>query len=63
VVARAGEMLDAEELRARLKSDLSAYKVPRYLWICTKADLPFLDSGKIKKQALAERITGRYGGD
>ena len=63
VVARAGEALDGDQLRARLKGDLAVYKLPRFLWICTKADLPFLDSGKIEKRALAERIAERYVGD
>jgi hypothetical protein len=37
---------------ARLRADLSAYKVPKHLWVCAKSDLPFLQSGKIKKQEL-----------
>jgi acyl-CoA synthetase (AMP-forming)/AMP-acid ligase II len=60
VVPRAGETLDGEELRARLKSELSAYKVPKHLWVCAKADLPFLQSGKIKKQELAELLAARF---
>jgi acyl-CoA synthetase (AMP-forming)/AMP-acid ligase II len=59
VVPRAGEMLDGEDLRARLKGELSAYKVPKYLWVCAKSDLPFLQSGKIKKQELAELLAER----
>ena len=59
VVPRTGATLDGDELRARLKQDLSAYKVPRYLWVCAKAELPFLESGKIKKQELAERLAAR----
>jgi acyl-CoA synthetase (AMP-forming)/AMP-acid ligase II len=56
VVPRAGEALDGDELRARLKGELSAYKVPKHLWVCEKSDLPFLQSGKIKKQELAELL-------
>ena len=41
-----------------VKGDLSAYKVPKHLWVCAKAELPFLDSGKIKKQELAEQLAG-----
>jgi acyl-CoA synthetase (AMP-forming)/AMP-acid ligase II len=59
VVPRAGAVIDAEELRGRLKSDLSAYKVPKHIWVCAKSELPFLDSGKIKKQELAARIAQR----
>jgi acyl-CoA synthetase (AMP-forming)/AMP-acid ligase II len=60
VVPRAGEALEGEELRARLKGELSAYKVPKHLWVCAKADLPFLQSGKIKKQELAELLAARF---
>ena len=42
------------------KADLSAYKVPKHLWVCAKAELPFLDSGKIKKQELAEKLAARF---
>jgi acyl-CoA synthetase (AMP-forming)/AMP-acid ligase II len=59
VVPRAGETLDGDDLRARLKGELSAYKVPKYLWVCAKSDLPFLQSGKIKKQELAELLAER----
>ncbi len=59
VVARGDAVLDGDELRTRLKGDLSAYKVPKHLWVCTKGELPFLQSGKIKKQELAERLAAR----
>jgi acyl-CoA synthetase (AMP-forming)/AMP-acid ligase II len=61
VVPRGDATLDADELRARLKADLSAYKVPKHLWVCAKAELPFLDSGKIKKQELSEMLAARFG--
>ena len=60
VVPRADAAVDGDELRMRLKSDLSAYKVPKHIWVCAKAELPFLDSGKIKKQELADRIARRH---
>jgi acyl-CoA synthetase (AMP-forming)/AMP-acid ligase II len=63
VVPRGDATIDADELRTRLKRDLSAYKVPKHLWVCTKAELPFLDSGKIKKQELAEMLAARFGAD
>src|SRR3954447_21478257 len=50
VVPRGDAALDGDDLRARLKGDLSAYKVPKQLWVCAKSELPFLPSGKIKKQ-------------
>ena len=63
VVPRGDASLDGDELRARLKQDLSAYKVPRYLWVCAKAELPFLESGKIKKQELARELAARVGSE
>ena len=62
VVPRGGAALDGDELRARLKQDLSAYKVPKYLWVCDKSELPFLQSGKIKKPDLAEMLAARIDG-
>ena len=59
VVPRGGHAVDGDELRARLRADLSAYKVPKHLWVCAKSDLPFLQSGKIKKQELAEQLAAR----
>ena len=53
--------LDGDELRTRVKQDLSAYKVPRNLWVCEKSELPFLPSGKIKKQELAAMLAERFG--
>jgi acyl-CoA synthetase (AMP-forming)/AMP-acid ligase II len=61
VVPRGGHSVDAEGLRVRLKADLSAYKVPRHIWVCAKEELPFTDSGKIRKPALAERIAKLFG--
>jgi acyl-CoA synthetase (AMP-forming)/AMP-acid ligase II len=60
VVPRVEGALDGDELRGRLKGDLSAYKVPKHIWVCAKRELPFLDSGKIKKQELAARIEQRH---
>jgi acyl-CoA synthetase (AMP-forming)/AMP-acid ligase II len=59
VVPRGDATIDADELRARLKGDLSAYKVPKQLWVCAKSELPFLPSGKIKKQELAEQLASQ----
>ena len=48
---------------AHCRAQLSAYKVPRHLWVCEKSELPFLQSGKIKKQELAEMLAARFGAD
>jgi acyl-CoA synthetase (AMP-forming)/AMP-acid ligase II len=60
VVPRGGATVDADELRERVKVDLAAFKVPTLIWVCAKSELPFLDSGKIKKQELAARIAERF---
>jgi acyl-CoA synthetase (AMP-forming)/AMP-acid ligase II len=60
VVPRGTAELHGDELRARLKKKLSAYKVPKHVWVCSKADLPFLQSGKIAKQELAAQLTARF---
>jgi len=59
VVLVPGADATAAELRTRLKGDLSAYKVPRHLYIDAASDLPFTDSGKIDKRSLASLIAKR----
>lgn len=57
VVPRAGSTLDGESLRAQLRGRLSAYKVPKFIWVTAKHDLPFTATGKIKKAELAQRLS------
>jgi len=61
VILKAGSPLRWEELRERLRAELSAYKVPRHCFFYRDGELPFTDSGKIDKKRLAvllaERIT------
>jgi acyl-CoA synthetase (AMP-forming)/AMP-acid ligase II len=56
VVLRAGGKLDSDEVQKRLKDSLSAFKIPKHIWVCAKADLPFTDSGKVKKTELARLL-------
>lgn len=62
VVLEPGAAADPETLRRRVKGELSAYKVPRHLFVDDEEDLPFTDSGKIDKRRLeallAQRIAG-----
>ena len=62
VVLEVGASGDPDELRGRVKDELSAYKVPRHLFVDEDGALPFTDSGKIDKRRLAlllaERISG-----
>lgn len=59
VVPRQGHTLDPEELRTRLRASLSAYKVPKHVWITDKASLPFTDTGKLVKAELARLLSER----
>ncbi|HMG40345.1 MAG TPA: class I adenylate-forming enzyme family protein [Acidimicrobiales bacterium] len=52
----------AADLTARLRATLSSYKVPRHLVVLADDDeLPWLDSGKVDRRALAERLSGAGG--
>jgi acyl-coenzyme A synthetase/AMP-(fatty) acid ligase len=59
VVAAEGASPDAEQLRARLKQELSAYKVPKHLFFFRRDELPFTDSGKIDRRRLTAMLTER----
>lgn len=56
VVSRGGADLDVDALRATLKSTLSAFKIPKVIRVCAKSELPFTDTGKIKKGDLAAML-------
>jgi acyl-CoA synthetase (AMP-forming)/AMP-acid ligase II len=59
VVLREGAKLDAATLVARLKSELSAYKLPRHVFFVTSADVPMTDSGKLDRRKLRDALTRR----
>ncbi len=59
VVLQPGRALGADELRERLRAELSAYKLPRHCFFCASEELPFTDSGKIDKRRLAEQLARR----
>jgi acyl-CoA synthetase (AMP-forming)/AMP-acid ligase II len=61
VVPRGDTELDGEDLRAQLRSRLSAYKVPKFIWITPKDVLPFTATGKVKKSDLANQLSGLLG--
>jgi acyl-CoA synthetase (AMP-forming)/AMP-acid ligase II len=52
IVLKREAALDAVTARARLREQLSSYKVPREWWFAGKEELPFTDSGKIDKKRL-----------
>lgn len=59
VVPGPGAAIDVDDLRARLKEDLSAFKIPKVVWVGPKADLPFTDSGKIRRSDLATLLAAQ----
>ena len=59
VVLRDGQEVSGEELRARLKEELSAYKVPTRYFFCAREDIPFTDSGKVDKRRLLDFLTAQ----
>jgi len=56
IVLNSGSTASAETLKARLKNQLSAYKIPRTFFFKEKTALPFTDSGKIIKKKLVELL-------
>ena len=61
VVLEADHEIGGDALRARVKQELSAYKVPRHIVIYARETLPFTDTGKIDKRRLVEDLVGRIG--
>jgi acyl-CoA synthetase (AMP-forming)/AMP-acid ligase II len=59
VVARERVSFDPEELRLRVKRELSAYKVPRRVVVLRREELPMTSSGKVDKRRLVEAIRSR----
>jgi acyl-CoA synthetase (AMP-forming)/AMP-acid ligase II len=49
---------EAGELQTRLRTRLSAYKVPRRILIMADAEVPIMSSGKLDLPALKERLRG-----
>jgi len=56
VVPRGDSELDGEQLRMQVRGRLSAYKVPKFIWIAHKDELPFTATGKVKKSDLAVQL-------
>jgi len=62
VVLKPGAVADAQTLRARVKAELSSYKVPRHLALFPDATaLPWLATGKVDLRALARQLAQAIG--
>jgi len=58
VVPRGDAELYSDALRAQVREKLSAYKVPKFIWVTAKDVLPFTATGKVKKSDLADQLSG-----
>ena len=62
VVGRPGVDIEPEDLRERVKQELSSYKVPRHIVVfATADDLPWLDSGKVDLRGVQQLLIERFG--
>jgi acyl-CoA synthetase (AMP-forming)/AMP-acid ligase II len=62
VIARPGRDIDPDDLRLRVKQEMSSYKVPRHIAVFVTADdLPWLDSGKIDLRGVQRILVERFG--
>jgi acyl-CoA synthetase (AMP-forming)/AMP-acid ligase II len=59
VVLAAERSAQPEDLRRRAKDALAAFKVPKHVFLCEKAELPETATGKIRKDRLRESLTER----
>ena len=56
VVLREGAKLDSAALHARLKEELSAYKLPRHYFFVSSGEIPMTDSGKLDRRRLRDAL-------
>jgi acyl-CoA synthetase (AMP-forming)/AMP-acid ligase II len=62
VVFRPDHSAEPDDLRARLKNEMSSYKVPRHIvTYASPQELPWLESGKIDRRALQDSLIERFG--
>jgi len=59
LVAEPGHEIDPAAVRARLKQELSAFKVPRHMFVLPHREMPLTDSGKVHKKKLLELLAPR----
>lgn len=53
VVARPGHLLEAADVIAAARAELSSYKVPRHVMVVEdQSDLPWLESGKVDRRGV-----------
>jgi acyl-CoA synthetase (AMP-forming)/AMP-acid ligase II len=53
--------IDVDAVLARLRSELSSYKVPKVVRVLTTDDIPFMNNGKLDFRALVAKIAEQKG--
>ncbi|MEM7143091.1 MAG: class I adenylate-forming enzyme family protein [Actinomycetota bacterium] len=62
IVFRPERSAEPADIQARLKAEMSSYKVPRHIaTFAAPTELPWLDSGKIDRRALQQSLIDRFG--
>jgi acyl-CoA synthetase (AMP-forming)/AMP-acid ligase II len=59
VVLKTGRSARPEELRRRVKEEISAFKVPRHIFVCDKSELPETATGKVRRDRLRDQLALR----
>ena len=63
MVLKPGRDLGGEELRGRLKAQLSAFKIPKLIAFFEPGALPYRANGKIDKPGLEALLAERAGAE
>ncbi len=58
-VLQSDQTAEADDLRQRLRDELSAFKVPQHIFICSSEEIPRTGSAKIQKPLLREMLAER----
>jgi acyl-CoA synthetase (AMP-forming)/AMP-acid ligase II len=61
VIAKPGAKANGEDLRARLRRDISSFKVPKAIYEMSDEEAPRTGSGKLHKQRLREKLAATTG--
>ncbi len=59
IVPDEGHTVDVDEIRARLRTQISPYKVPTVVMVLAEADVPYLPSSKVDRRAITAMLDAR----
>ena len=60
IIRKAGAVCAPEQLTEFCKSEMAAYKVPKYFAFLQKDDVPLTDTGKIDKAGLQRKLSAEF---